>query len=358
MRELDDAELRLRTLRRATDGCICVMLVGMLLFFADIILATGLELSAWGWIGIIAWGIALLAFLVFAHDGDVLATVIRRHRKHNVMLDYDGPFYLLLRPFSKKQIYEIMAQPPYRDDEEGRSSLPAAYRIGAVENDVIRALGQTAKIVTLGDIKLYDSNDHAVVTPAPGEDEWQPLVRLLSQRCKAVILLPEASEGLLLEMTLLQASEMYRKTIVVMPPLEKEETRESDVGTLFTGMHRDFWEEARAHLQSFGYNLPPASYAGAAFTVNRDFSVNEMVELSRSDDNLGLAPAINRLLGDTETGWSPLNEVYPLIANPPSPIEEESWRRYSIVATCVCWVLVFGVIPWLIEIVLDVTGPP
>jgi hypothetical protein len=120
---------------------------------------------------------------------------------------------------------------------------------------------------------------------------WEKAFLLLAQSCRAILLVPSATSGLLREVELLRSrSDLLQRTVVILPPRE----RQQHGWWRFTSYRHDpakSWLAVRQAWNSLSLRLPAYPDRGIAFLPEQDFSVRKGVSLNGSIGTLGAAVA-------------------------------------------------------------------
>lgn len=258
----------------------------------------------------IAFALLLLLIACFS----VRRHLIRMVEQHENAKSSFNYFFLLLRPFN---IYNYQ-RTTYKK-EWGHFTEPESLIITASDNVVFKLEKATrgkATLVAVGDSfgRSDIPYDHRMLLLDCQEAQWQQKVQILARFSRAIILLPNTSEGLLEEMRLIQANDLWKKTIMIMPPLYKSHNVVRIVGGsyLSEGQEREDWERVRHELTKHHYNIPAPMESGMVCTVNTDFSARDIV-YPKSWDTFSLADSIDAVMPNLEGECLPLKDAYRIL---------------------------------------------
>lgn len=179
-------------------------------------------------------------------------------------------FSLYLRAFIADRTLQHSSQRDYGADESGVSNL---------ETTIARALESTAPLVRVGGSRRLGAGQIDV-----DKSEWQNAVTTLCAQAKTVILVPSHREGLLWEIDLLIANDLWCKTIFVMPP-----TRLGNRRRIYS-----WWQMAQGVFRDKGIQLPDYRPNGMLFRLDRDWSIRGWTEIGKAGSKQ-LAHAFSRV---------------------------------------------------------------
>lgn len=244
--------------------------------------------------------------LVVLNYSASLSWLIKQKLKNDKALIYEGPFYLLLHSFSRTETYKgtfVKTEVDYRTGYE----TTKFFNTGDLKLKIQKAAGDKILLVTVGDHSRYLN----ILTLECESDSWEKDVEALAIDSRAILLLPEISEGLLAEIKMLASKKLWQKTIIIMPPLRKALDKNMFNATDEFGLSVTEWEEMRNKLLEQNYKLPVAKETGMAFTINPNLSVNQKVKLFKEKDDWGIFNAITSLQKNIKASGLPLKEVLP-----------------------------------------------
>jgi hypothetical protein len=136
---------------------------------------------------------------------------------------------------------------------------PERYKRIRLRRPPIKAGDMLLKTETPIQVEQLSAN---VIWVRSNEQTWRDLVIKLFDMCKAVIIVPEISNGLREELRNLLKSKALDKTIIVMPAASSL----SDARVVR-------WQEIRTRLIDDGIHLPEYAVRGLLYRPNVDFSV-------------------------------------------------------------------------------------
>jgi hypothetical protein len=271
--------------------------------------------DTWSLFPVALFLIAMGMYLIFEAHSSSLGWLVNQHLKSEKAREYDGPFYLLLQPFSKREIYETTLITRSLDLVR-QTVITRSHNLysGDLTLKIQKAIQNKIMLVAVGGHVLYQD----ILTLNSSSINWQRDVEILAHASRAILLLPETSSGIMAEMKLMSDCGVWQKTVMIMPPL-KAEHNEKSYGMEYSevvGQSIEAWERMKLELLSHSYKLPDGVESGMVFTINQDLSANQKFNLSASARDWGLADALGYLQQYFKGQWQPLKEVYPRLEAP------------------------------------------
>lgn len=149
----------------------------------------------------------------------------------------------------------------------------------SIVEEIETSLGQTYPILALG--SPYLRGPHAIrIWARP--TTWKALAQKLIEDCRAIILIPESSDGLIEEAGMITKAQKLTKTLVLMPPFCSAETTH--------------WYDVRARFAELGLNLPEYRESGLLYLANEDLSIRKEAQIT--DGNKTSVQRIQRAFDD------------------------------------------------------------
>jgi hypothetical protein len=200
------------------------------------------------------------------------------------------PFFLILRSFSRPELQE-QVQPA------GRTADVFSF-LEYMENALFPLGGLVYIGGELSYGKFYGGKAPRAVVLRCEEQKWRSFFKTLSAGCRAIILIPQTSEGVKEEATYLRDLGLYAKTIIAMPPQNR--FRNS----------KDVWDRIAQDLEAAGLSLPAYNPSGAVFIPNSNLSPARIVEFGLPFfEKFMVQHAVEKLLEEIPTAGTPLKEI-------------------------------------------------
>lgn len=207
----------------------------------------------------------------------------RRDNRANQVLEANlkAPFALYLRPFvvtDRLGFYGISSK-------WGGADLEAIIAQSCRSWGELLALGRPGEAVGAGRIAIP-------------ENAWKEKFYTLSERAKAIILIPSARQGTFFEMEWLKNNRHLAKTMFLMPPktrLRGSEMLQLAFTTNYSRAEKDYskdWESMRTRAEAIGLRFPPYSQAGALIQFRS--GGDDFVQYDLGED----VPMIRRVLNE------------------------------------------------------------
>lgn len=206
---------------------------------------------------------------VAEHDDNIAAKVLRDPDERR--------FVLYLRPFSSDgRFVPNAAYQPYANSQPKEIAFEtllvwAAARWGAV-----------AKIH--GETRTIDGMENGIGGVQLSDDEWEQGFVTLSQRARAIIMMPASSEGVLVELNSLRERDLLRNCVFILPHKYKNKS----------------WRAAVKGLNLIGISIPTSlgEFAWAAFRVDCSLSVVDYRQFSPDRCQADVADLVSDIIAE------------------------------------------------------------
>jgi hypothetical protein len=143
----------------------------------------------------------------------------------------------------------------------------------------------------------FEANFYFIVTKG---SKWQDKFKLYAKHAYIILLLPDLSTSLIeYELPFLRESELYKRTIVFMPPTPTDSPFIITTGSVYKKSMSvsGGWAYLKHELADKGFNLPPYTYNGMFYIPNADFSVSvKYDDIEFKNPNRSLTKAFKMLL--------------------------------------------------------------
>lgn len=222
----------------------------------------------------IGLGIAMISADKFEERAQ-LAEQLNRFRS---TLDSERAFILFLRSFSS----QLVVEKTYRVKTEERESmrmvrselLPTGRKyveytradehLDDVMSFLVSSIPATHIVLIDGDVKRLTFEPLVILSP---DEKWKEIFHELKLRAQFIVIVPEYSASLSLELQSIKDSELLGKCIFVMPPSRNESPSSDPKSPALSGRtRRQSWEECRDKLD---VQLPEYRDSGALLTFAR-----------------------------------------------------------------------------------------
>lgn len=240
-------------------------------------------------------------FIVLA--GLVLARFLQQRAKlTRAREDHRAPF-LLLRSFREPG-------PAGMPGQESRGSTAWGTPLGgkapiSLVDPVARALSPIGVSILVGATDNLSLTARSRWEVSTNDDSWLDVVAGLAGRCRAVLLFPASTAGVVRELELLSDLGLLDATIVVMPPQRLAPNMDPE----------RLWNSLAMRLQARGYHLPAYRSSGTFFIPKSDLSVSMSAEILPR----GMGTAFQEILAHIGPRGRPLREILPLLLEPRAP---------------------------------------
>jgi hypothetical protein len=287
---------------------------------ADVLVCVGIAAVPLGmilvlWKGFVGTWYALSPLLVYLCFDLMAARFLylrdrmRQKELYQSLRNTERPFFLVLRSFKKTRMY-MNSKPSVINMEMLEAGMyssngkqpPWTYRdkTDNVLESLQLSLRKVGELVALGGKASYSSSYLIIET---SDDNWQSMFHVLAKGCKAILIIPEVSPGVLYEIK--QIVDIYQqKAVVYIPPADYkrihyrhgDDSRKPPDEWKKTPLREKRLEKIRNQLKALNINLPPHKHEGYFYSPERDLSVK--YELSLSD-----------IMSMTPTDCEPLNKT-------------------------------------------------
>jgi hypothetical protein len=176
--------------------------------------------------------------------------LVRQNRIRRSARSDPRRFYLILHSFTETTLIDSTLV------KEGQDECFVRYYYTSMLEILEESIGPANPVVTVG--SPFPSGKYAFRVEV-NNNSWQHVCRFLLPRCKAIIFIPEVSPSLMTELKWIIESELWKKTIVVVP--------------CFVQHYIDRWNRIRAEFEARELNLPPYEKQGMLYLANSDLSV-------------------------------------------------------------------------------------
>jgi hypothetical protein len=156
---------------------------------------------------------------------------------------------LILHSFTETTLLDSTLESTVVAGEDGRTSYTSMLEV------LEEAIGHVNPIVTIG--SPFPTGRYTLRVEV-ADSNWRSACAALLPKCKAIIILPEATTSLTAELDWIVESDLWMKTLVVVP--------------CFARKHVDRWDVIRAALEVKGLQLPPYDNQGILYLANHDLS--------------------------------------------------------------------------------------
>jgi hypothetical protein len=205
------------------------------------------------------------------------------------------PPFLISRSFWEK---DLVIGPPRKG--EG----PALYSGKSVVEGIDRYLGKLGRLLLIQDEVQTDFSEYDFVAIKERDEWWQETFLYLMASCRAVFVLPAATDGVREELVMLIDNNYLGKTLVYMPPVSSslaERWTEKDHFTQGWGLVR---ERLRKEME---LDLPEYTADGMVYVPNADLSIRQCYPLHGLETRV--SKAVEELVPANDTASRPLSGI-------------------------------------------------
>lgn len=180
-----------------------------------------------------------------------------------------GPFVLVLRSFEGDMAYSRSREWSRLVDDDGDAPSSTMH----LYNDVFEGVLDKCTAETFVVIGWGHRLSRRVLCVNTPDDRWWDAFRIAVRRAKAILVLPEASHGLVREIDHV-LNEHIENLVLLMPPSRPGKSEPSSDDTFLTWTEAldraGAWDLAIEAFGRLGIALPAYSNAGALLRVDRD----------------------------------------------------------------------------------------
>lgn len=239
-------------------------------------------------------------------------------RNHEAKRDFDGPFLLLLRSFNTKIHYV------YRHPVEDKGPNLVYDLIANIE---LSLRGKYQLVAIGGELQLHD--DHEMLIFDCDAQTWLSSAQLLAMNSKAIILIPEISEGITTEIQLVKELGLLSKTAIIMAPTYTDPLLPLETMFPTFNSRATRWEEIRRALWDFDIHLPSYNPKGSVFMLEGGSWVAKCYRLEGDESVEALSVALGYVLETINSNWLPLKDTYPLVRSEVRPLKVKGFLLFD-----------------------------
>jgi hypothetical protein len=221
-------------------------------------------------------------------------------------------FILLLRPFNIRALFEHNAT-------RGLYGVHIPDASVSILTLLEQAVSATAPMIVLSDVDtpIRDRQWSSLVVNST-DANWRELFQLLARSCKAMVIVPANSPGLIHEITSIMSSRMLDRCVFYQPPVYYmlPDVLAHLGAEIHTDIVRDMktnWEKITKLYKQLGLELPAFDSEGSFFCLNSDASLcacKRIGSIHGQDQIVSIhKAAFNYVLSRINRTGRPLNEI-------------------------------------------------
>ena len=265
---------------------------------------------------VMGFGGILVLWMALAYGGRYVQFVVERSlsirlSRLNAHNDVRA-FILFLRPFNVRALFEHNATHGIYGVNIPRASV-------SILPILEQAVSTTAPMVVLSDVDTPIRNRQwSSLVVNSTDTNWRELFQLLARSCKAMVIVPADSPGLVHEITTIMSGRMLDRCVFYQPPVYY--MLPDVVAHLGAEIHADIvrdmktnWEKITKEYKQLGLELPAFDSEGSFFCFNLDASLRACKRIGSihgQDQIVSIhKTAFNYVLSRMNRTGRPLNEI-------------------------------------------------